>query len=408
MTTHHLQARAAEQPLLRVGLHYGSGCKGSYTLTCSAGFKEISGTSITVTATSSRVIFSSVGGTVSDDYAMPLTPYGVATIEGKSYRGSFLFTTTSDGLSAVNLVWLEEYLQSVVPSEMPSHWPAEALKTQAVCARTYAMRNINKHKSDGFDLCAGVHCQAYNGVSQEKQGVTDAIGWTRGQIVIYRTQPIDVYYFSTSGGFTEDVGDVWGGDLPYLTSVDDSYENPLSPHYTWTRTYTAAELSAKLKARGVDVGTVTDVEILSTTPNGAVTSLRVTGTGGTKTYTKEGCRTFLGGENGMLSQSYIVRRGSGGVASSTSGLLDMSHLYIKSADGMTAFTKDTLHTLGDKPGTLSTKMTYDGLFRFYGRGFGHLVGMSQYGAKGMADAGFKYHEILPHYYRNTELLQAYE
>ncbi len=396
----------AQEPMLTIGIHYDSGAKSSYSVSSDSGFVEIRGTSATVSLSGGEIL---VGG---QGYGsqVALTPNGgYVSVDGKKYRGSLTFKASGSAINCINAIAIEDYLKSVVPSEMPAYWEAEALKAQSVCARTYAMKNIGKHSGSGFDLCNTVHCQAYNGVSSETQAVTDAISWTQGQIVIYRGVPIDVFYFSSSGGYTESVQYVWGSnEYPYLSAVSDSYESPTAPDATWQKSYTGQELGAKLSARGVNIGDVTSVEIVQTSPNGAVTQLKVTGTSGSKTYYNEECRTFLGA-GGMLSQSYTLKLGTGKVLSTTSGLLTGSDVYAKSAGGTTKLQSTAVTLMGSTTvaAEITSTVVSNGGFTFYGRGNGHLVGLSQYGAQGMAQAGFTYNEILTHYFTNTELLKAY-
>ncbi len=149
-----------------------------------------------------------------------------------SYRGVLEFKpNVFNGLEVVNSVGLEDYLQGVVPAESPASWPAEALKAQAITARTYA---ITTAKSAEFDHYPDTRSQVYKGVGIETAATNSAIAATRGQIVTYQGEPVVTYFFSTSGGRTESVENTNLGTepKPWLKSVDDPYDN-VSPRHRW-------------------------------------------------------------------------------------------------------------------------------------------------------------------------------
>jgi stage II sporulation protein D len=171
---------------------------------------------------------------------------GVTSLSGQgSYRGVLEFEpNVFNGLQVINSVGLEDYLQGVVPAESPASWPAEALKAQAIAARTYA---ITTAKSDDFDHYADTRSQVYKGVGIEVASTNDAIADTRGQVVTYQGQPIVTYFFSTSGGRTESVENTTLGDepKPWLKSVEDPYDD-VSPRHRWTLKPSKASVAKKL------------------------------------------------------------------------------------------------------------------------------------------------------------------
>lgn len=319
------------------------------------------------------------------------------------YRGKLDFKMiSSKGLQVVNVVPFERYLYSVVPTEIGSSSHAEALKAQAVIARNYAYNNLNRHKSAGFNVCASVHCQAYKGMSKEATSSTNAVKETAGQLVLYDGKPASCYYYSSSGGMTEDVRYVWGNtDIPYLKSVEDPYETNDTTNYTWSKTFTFAEVTTKLKNNGVNIGDVTGINIDSVTPAGRPYKITVLGTKGSKEYKNESCRTFLG----LPSQLYQLTTDGG--------------LFIINADNKNVDTEDTVY-IETENGVQSTSkisgmklITGDGnvadvpeisaptQFIFTGKGWGHAVGLSQNGARAFAKQGYKYDEILKHYFAGT-------
>ena len=171
---------------------------------------------------------------------------GVTSLSGQgSYRGVLEFEpNVFNGLQVINSVGLEDYLQGVVPAESPASWPAEALKAQAIAARTYA---ITTAKSDEFDHYADTRSQVYKGVGIEVASTNRAIADTRGQVVTYQGQPIVTYFFSTSGGRTESVENTTLGDepKPWLKSVEDPYDD-VSPRHRWTLKPSKASVAKKL------------------------------------------------------------------------------------------------------------------------------------------------------------------
>jgi stage II sporulation protein D len=168
------------------------------------------------------------------------------------YRGSVQVDVVSGKLRAINFVGLEQYLYGVVPSEMPFTWSPEALKAQAVVARSYALAT---RRSGAFDLYPDTRSQVYLGIEHEKPSTTAAVDATAGQVVLYQGAVAKTYFFSTSGGRTASAEDVWGDPVPYLVSVPDPYDS-ISPHHTWgpvAFTGTALAKRLKLKGRVIDV-----------------------------------------------------------------------------------------------------------------------------------------------------------
>jgi stage II sporulation protein D len=168
------------------------------------------------------------------------------------YRGSVQVDVVSGKLRAVNVVALEQYLYGVVPSEMPFSWHPEALKAQAVVARSYALAT---RRSGAFDLYPDTRSQVYLGIEHEKPTTNAAVDATAGKVVLYQGEVAKTFFFSTSGGRTASAEDVWGSAVPYLVSVADPYDS-ISPHHDWGPfAYTGTKLAKllKLKSRVVDL-----------------------------------------------------------------------------------------------------------------------------------------------------------
>lgn len=272
-------------------------------------------------------------------------------INGKLYRGSLLIrrsTSSSGGINAINVVTLEDYLLSVVPSEMPSHWPAEALKAQALVARSYAVANAGKHEQDGYDLKSTGEDQVYNGVGAESESTNCAVAATSGLVLKYQGQVIPAFFHSTSGGFTEAAENVWGKAVPFLQSVPD-YDDR-SPSFTWTTKMPVASVEEALRKTGMDVGSLLAVLVVSRAPSMRAQNVLVAGSSGT--------HVLGGGE---------IRR----------------ILSLPSAN----------FNVGCLPNT----------YVFAGRGCGHGLGLSQWGAKALAENGYNAAQIVTYYYRDVSV-----
>ncbi len=152
-------------------------------------------------------------------YIKPKSAAGYVYTKKRWYRGQFLVFVAGSGLTLTNDVDIESYIQGVVPSEMPSKWNAEALKAQAIAARSYAVANMGKHASGGFDLNDTTEDQCYGGASAETIKTNEAVASTRGQVLVYGNKVIPAYYHASSGGQTLQSGAVWGKNLPFLKPV---------------------------------------------------------------------------------------------------------------------------------------------------------------------------------------------
>ncbi|OPX43137.1 amidase enhancer precursor [Ruminiclostridium hungatei] len=333
-------------------------------------------------------------------------PVKIGTAKLNTYRGQVeFFRVTGSDMTVINVLPMEQYLYGVVPNEIESYSNVEALKAQAVAARTYAYLNLTKtsksntHLNYGFNLCSDIHCQVYRGMGSENANTNTAVDQTKDMVITYNGQLIEAVYSASSGGRTEDGSNVWTG-APYLKSVEDKYESGNSPKYNWTLTFTADEISQKLK--NYNIGDVTSIEVTRLSEAGRPIELIVKGTlkpEGIK-FTKDGCRTFMS----LYSQWYTITSNA-----DVTVLVDgkeekkqLGQLTIISADGKTKSVEPGQSlTVIDANGKASLLSAVPTEYTFTGRGYGHAVGMSQEGAKGMANAGFKFDEILTHYYTGT-------
>ncbi|HEY9751872.1 MAG TPA: SpoIID/LytB domain-containing protein [Coleofasciculaceae cyanobacterium] len=283
---------------------------------------------------------------------------GYVFIGDRWYRGRALVIPTSKGLTAVNYVDLEHYLYSVLGGEMSGTWPQEALKAQAVAARSYALYSRQRAANAPFDLGDTAAWQVYRGISDESVGTQAAVNATRDQVLTYQGQIIEAVFHSSAGGCTENVEDVWVQPLPYLRSVKEPFTEK-SPVAQWTQTFSQSELSNLI----ADVGTVLSLQPEKTTACGRVVSMRVEGDKGRRVISGDTLREALN----LKSTLFVI-------------------------------TPQTA-TTASKSVTASASV----LFQVSGRGFGHGLGLSQWGAHNLANQGATYQQILMFYYTNTQL-----
>jgi stage II sporulation protein D len=334
------------------------------------------------------------------------------------YRGNALiYNYSSVAFNLINELDLEQYIYGVVPREVSPSWNIEALKAQAVAARTYAVKNINKHKKYGFDLCADTDCQVYGGFNAEDTRSNNAVDATKGKLIYYNNKVIDAVFFATSGGSTEDCVNVWGTDIPYLKGVDDSLEPQKIPLKTWTKSFDLGMIKSILAARKIDIGDIVDLKIDEVSKNGRALSITFIGTKGQKTYKKDNIRAILG----LYSTYFTIQKG----ASADPLTVVADKIYIISGDskvkeageninilgqnssednntnlnGKTIISENQTKIVDNKPEQINNNVQ----FIINGKGNGHGVGMSQNGAKGMADNGKDYIAILKHYYTGVEV-----
>ncbi|MEL6579718.1 MAG: SpoIID/LytB domain-containing protein [Cyanobacteria bacterium J06621_12] len=271
---------------------------------------------------------------------------GYVWIGDRWYRGTTRLILQDNGITAINNVDLEQYLYSVVGAEAVSSWPIEALKAQAVAARSYALYKRNVESNGIYDVDTTIGTQVYKGLDSEYTTTHEAVNSTLGQIMTYNNEVILAAFHSSSGGYTENVEDIWTSPLPYLRSVVD-YDHE-SPVFEWQQVIPVS----KIRSLVAGIGKIRGLQPAKMTPRGRVITMKVTGDRGTA----------------MVSGKKLRKT------------LDLrSTLFRVSTDG------DSLHIKG--------------------RGFGHGLGLSQWGAYYLAQQGVNYHQILAHYYQSANLTE---
>lgn len=327
---------------------------------------------------------------------------------GNRYYGAFRYQRLGGGnLTVVSVVDREDYINCVVSREMSTGWPLEALKAQAVSARSYAADKAGRHTADGFDLCATTHCQAYYGCALIGADTTRAAAETAGEYVWYNGSVVETYYYSSNGGATESAKNVWGGEVGYTVGVADPWEAAVAdkiPAYNWTVTYTKAELEEKLRSSGRNCQELVDFRISEFTPTGNVRAITFTDNTG-KSWTITGgetCKFYLG----LKSVRYNITGGGGSYYVDEDGgvLGSVNGAWAVDGDGNKVQLSGTPWVI-TAAGTeeLAPPSAAGDTYTITGSGNGHNVGMSQWGAYAMAQAGKTYREILNFYYTGIEI-----
>ena len=347
----------------------------------------------------------------------------------RRYRGRLQFLVRGGQVQVVNHLGIETYLASVVGSEMPHRWPLPALQAQAVAARTYALRQ--RGKAGDFDVKATVSSQVYRGVESETPSTIEAVESTRSLVLVHAGRLINAVFHSSSGGATEPSGEVWRNQLPYLVSVADHDQH--SPVHRWNKRFDDDALRDLFR----ETGGVKRLQVLKTSSTGRVRTARVQGPRGSLVLTGRELRKRLGLKSTMVQFELI----NGSTDSSTASAIATAQrapqatsqaappligLWQDSASGPDTTSGNTTssNTASSSSGRLASLLPPPPLpllnpsafnqprpdlkvgeivLEARGQGFGHGVGMSQWGAHGLALQGADFREILLHYYRGAEI-----
>ena len=317
-----------------------------------------SGRGVVVTITGTNTVLYSHTNAYYNLAVHPVSTGGAAEtwFKGATYYGDFEYFRYDDkGLTVINVLSIDDYVKCVVPYEMSYTWPIEALKVQAVCARSYFAANVNStYAKYGFDVTSGTSSQAYGGTANAKASSNAAVDATKGEYLTYQGKICNALYSSSSGGGTEDSENVFMASLGYCRGIIDPFSNEIpgtmNNYKEWTREWSGAELAAKT---GGSIGTVVSVTPTYSDTNNAIALKLTDASGKSYTFTKDACRTGMG--------------------------LPSIHYTIEPS-------------------------VNPGYFTIKGGGWGHNVGMSQYGAYAMAQYhGYNYRQILRFYYQGANI-----
>jgi stage II sporulation protein D len=279
---------------------------------------------------------------------------------GRWYRGEVDLVRESSGITVINRLNIEDYLASVIGKEMYNTWPQEALKAQAVASRSYAVFKLQRPKSKLFDVLDTTTSQVYVGLEGETNSTQEAVKATAGQVLMYQGKVIEAVFHSSSGGHTENSENVWQNVVPYLRGVEDFDQS--SPSYQWTLNLTAAQLRQRIPG----VGDILSMMPVKSSSTGRILMLKVQGTRGDRLIKGTEVRKALGLKSTLFTAKpeFGLIAGKSGTAKPTSFLIS-------------------------------------------GRGYGHGLGMSQWGAYSLATQNKTYKEILMHYFQGITLKSIY-
>ncbi len=349
------------------------------------------------------------------DYQLAISPHSEQTwFKGYKYYGSFCYYRADGGnMNVINYVHIEDYVKGVIPYEMSPSWPVEALKAQALCAKSYTLRSLGKHGNKGFDLCNTTDCQVYYGTNSSTEVTDEAVEDVRGLYVMYDGEVCQTYYHASSGGYTEDVENIWGKEIPYLKAVEDVYLESTRP---FSHTLDLYDISWILQEKGYITQDVTDMYVSRYSDVGNVLALTVElEDGSVKTFTGDRARTALNSKTlGVTigSHRYTINGGSTENSVCINGMpVGLEDLYaqgegrkpkkIDMEDGLVALTANGVEEITiTEPEKLDND---DGTYVITGTGSGHNIGLSQEGARSMANAGFDYEEIIEFYFTGVEV-----
>lgn len=319
----------------------------------------------------------------------------------------------SDTLTAVSVVGMEDYLYGVIACEMVSSWEMEALKAQAVCARSYAYaldkRNVTFGADNGYALYDTTKSQVYKGYGHETERTNQAVDATKGLMIYYGDNVVKAFFYSTSGGHTANCEDVWDVPLTYFRGVPDNTElhQEKAP---WIVARTKDELASALNESGKGVGSIMGLSAQIRSESGRIYQMKVSGSSGIAILKKENISSIfslpstkvkiveygdvpdrvsvIGQDETVEKQigtSYIIS-GNGTIAQADASL---EQYIVISEDNLTNFPKNA--------------PTDSNTVYFAGMGYGHGVGLSQSGAQSLALQGYDYEYILHHYYNKVEI-----
>ncbi len=378
---------AKEEPVIRVGLSDGQTsavitADDSYVIRDAAtgqGLEKLAGKSVTtVTVKNQKFIVNGnavsaqkIRFSMADDRTSRYL-----SIAGIKYRGNIVLALSDDKtITVINEVKLDDYIGGVISEEMSPDWPMEALKAQAVAARTFAVYSLGNHDEEGYDVCASTHCQVYGGIDSESPSGLRAVSATRGEIMVYQGKPIYAAFHASSGGMTAGSDETGGTALPYLLPVRDPLDTK-TPNRHWQVSMSAKELSAELSAAGFPIGTLKTIEL---------TPMKV-GQGAKDRYTsgriKQIC--FIGTKQTVIVPGPKLRW----IVGLPSTLAD-----VRRGDGKSSSMNSNGKLVFSGP---NDEVIFDG----YGRG--HGIGLSQWGAYSMAEKK-SYRDILNHYYKDVDI-----
>ncbi len=277
------------------------------------------------------------------------------SVNHRTFRGSVdIILTTQNKFLIVNTVALEDYIKGVLYHEVSHHWPLEAIKAQAVAARTYALYRAQLSQGKDYDVTNDIYSQVYGGETSEKYQTNLAVDKTKGLVIVYLSKILPAYYSATCAGATENVSELWSDDLSPLKGVVCRYCQS-SPHIFWKKNFRLKDIQDKLNRNGFTLGLIKGIKVAERNDSNRIRTLEITTRDGkTSTISGKDFREIIG-PNLVKSNNYVI---------------DMKGYYVD----------------------------------LIGKGWGHGVGLCQWGAREMALQHANFEKILKYYYPGTEIV----
>jgi stage II sporulation protein D len=321
---------------------------------------------------------------------------------GRKYRGELLISFQSTRLNLINRLIVEEYLRGVVPREISPNWVTAAVRAQVIAARTYTIASLNRHATSGADLCATTHCQVYGGASAEHPLSDKAILDTAGLVITYNGKPINAFYHDSSGGYTEDVANVWNTSVPYLKPVPDW--DFKSPRTEWTKVLEWNDLQGIVARTYPAIGRLNQLLPASFGYDGKILKVKLKGDTGETSITGEQFRYITGIPSSTMKFGLVYGPEPYVLLWWLSGKPQPDVLMTSNdVPGVPVVVLNPPWELPDPWSWLQDKEPWRLVVK--GSGWGHGVGLSQWGAKGMAEAGYNETQILLYYYPGTAIVK---
>ncbi|MEI8011781.1 MAG: SpoIID/LytB domain-containing protein [Candidatus Omnitrophota bacterium] len=281
----------------------------------------------------------------------------IISINKRDYRGSiFLINNRGQNMTVVNTIELEQYTRGVLCREISDQWPMDALKAQAVATRTFAVYSMEKFAAHDYDVTNDIYSQVYGGRGAERYRTNVAVARTRGEVLTYNGKIFPTVFHANSGGITEDAAELWDIDILPLKGGVQSPFSIDSPHYRWRRNFRLKDIQDALNARGYHLGLIQEIKVEERNKSGRVKKLRI--------ITRDGKEEMI---DGKLFRDIIGPN----VLRSNKFDIEMQGWFVD----------------------------------FVGFGWGHGVGLCQWGAYRMSEAHYNYRQILDFYYPSSRLTQ---
>lgn len=278
---------------------------------------------------------------------------GEIIVNGRKFRGSIQFMINdNDSFSVINHIGLEDYIKGILYHEVSHYWPEEALKAQAIVCRTYAVYQMRQNKNKDFDLTSDIYSQVYGGSTSERYRTNKAVRETEARVLVYRGKVFPAYFHATCGGHTEDASALWNIDIVPLKGVPCNFCKN-SPHFDWHYVSSLGELKDSLTKAGYNVGDINDILILGKDKTGRNRELKI--------------------------------------------ISPKKEIKISAKDFRNAVSPNLIKSTNFSVNLVNRDAVFEGF------GWGHGVGLCQWGAYFMAKQGYKYGEILKYYYPGSDV-----